>query len=491
MAEFNSAFPRPKTKSLINAVWQDYLWFNKAEDFGYCTKCGNHFSPVKMAHKKERECPVCHAKLTAKHTKYAGEEIHWLVVPRFDGDRLLTRRYRICVHWNDVTNPDVWVDELFRDVQEGSRWSGYMWWHTSEDINAWMPYCERRGMFYGSYTGNYYMPHSETIYHPERLPKMLAQTKYRYFPVCELIEKGRPWQINSMIALAERRPWIELLYKVGFTNLVKSYMGNSYGAPSINEKATNVVDLLKLSHAQYKLMLEIGDPTPKQLKLLQDYPTQSLDDLNALAEMDDKMYDGAKQAYKLITAGKRKTLRYVLELPKQDARDYFDYVRWLDELGYPADDYYLHPADFRSAHDKLMHERQKEQGKRARREKRLQNKVIAALKEKNDIPAFHLHHNGLFVTMAGSADELQREGATLHHCVATYADRVAKGETTILFIRREEAPDTPYYTMEFKDGAIAQIRGKANCAPTGDVVRFRDAFISELAKNVRQVKEAA
>ena len=55
----------------------------------------------------------------------------------------------------------------------------------------------------------------------------------------------------------------------------------------------------------------------------------------------------------------------------------------------------------------------------------------------------------------------------------------------ILFIRKESEPDKPYYTMEFKDGIIQQLRGYANCEPTREVLRFRDDFIRELGKNVK------
>ena len=489
MAAFNAAMPRPKTKSIINSVWEDYLWFSKKDRVGYCTKCGGDFAPAKpFKHGAVLECPVCHKKLKARDTHRKNkEDIRWVVVAYMDGDRLLTRRFRVLIVWNDFRNPLVDVEELYRDVHDGKEWSGYMWWRTNDDRMMWQPYKEQRGGFYyNAYTSNFYTPHEESIYHPERLPKMLSETKYRYFPVMELLPPNAAWGIDGMLHLAATKPWIELLYKVGFVTLANAAI-RGYNALCVDANATSVIKLLKVTRNSYKLLLSIGDPSPAQLAMLQRYPADTLEDLQHLLFMDKAMYHGADKAWDMMqTKHGRKTLRYLSTLDQKDVRDYFDYVSWLDKLGYDiTDEYYLFPSDFHTAHDTLADAYKKYQDRAARKQKRLQNKVIARLKEQNDLPAFHLHSNGLFVTIAGSTDELAREGRELHHCVATYSDKVARGETMILFIRRESDPDTPFYTMEFKDGVIQQLRGYANCEPTGEVLRFRDDFVKELDKNVK------
>ena len=81
----------------------------------------------------------------------------------------------------------------------------------------------------------------------------------------------------------------------------------------------------------------------------------------------------------------------------------------------------------------------------------------------------------MIVTPESSGD-LEAEGKALSHCVRTYAERMAKGETTIVFVRKAEDPGTPFYTMEIKDGQVVQLRGKHNCAPTPDVMKFEKEF---------------
>ncbi|NLZ70471.1 MAG: hypothetical protein GX907_03965 [Clostridiaceae bacterium] len=61
-----------------------------------------------------------------------------------------------------------------------------------------------------------------------------------------------------------------------------------------------------------------------------------------------------------------------------------------------------------------------------------------------------------------SYEDLSREGYILSHCVATYAGKIAAGESLIFFLRRKTDPDRPFYTIEIQDGLIAQIRGRSN-----------------------------
>ena len=86
------------------------------------------------------------------------------------------------------------------------------------------------------------------------------------------------------------------------------------------------------------------------------------------------------------------------------------------------------------------------------------------------------------LVLPSSADDLKREGQTLHHCVATYADRVAKKQTMILFVRKVEAPQEPFFTMEWRDNRVIQCRGSHNCDMPGDVKAFVSAFEKQMQK---------
>lgn len=68
------------------------------------------------------------------------------------------------------------------------------------------------------------------------------------------------------------------------------------------------------------------------------------------------------------------------------------------------------------------------------------------------------------------------EGEKLHHCVDTYVDSVISGKTDIVFIRKVENPDTPFYTMEICNNKIVQCSGFGNCSIDEELMSFIKNF---------------
>lgn len=65
---------------------------------------------------------------------------------------------------------------------------------------------------------------------------------------------------------------------------------------------------------------------------------------------------------------------------------------------------------------------------------------------------------GLTIRAPESVEELNQEGGVLMHSVASFADAIIAGSTNIMFIRRTDMPDIPYYTVEVRpDGSIRQV----------------------------------
>lgn len=77
------------------------------------------------------------------------------------------------------------------------------------------------------------------------------------------------------------------------------------------------------------------------------------------------------------------------------------------------------------------------------------------------------------------ADEIRDEGARLNHCVHTYIDRVIEGHTCIVFMREKKKPEAPLVTVEIRDNAIVQARGKYNRATTPQESEFLKQFAKE------------
>lgn len=81
-----------------------------------------------------------------------------------------------------------------------------------------------------------------------------------------------------------------------------------------------------------------------------------------------------------------------------------------------------------------------------------------------ELKKYRYENNGLLIRPAASLKEFIDEGKALCHCVASYADRHADGKVSIFFIRRSNAPEVPYYTLQydFDNMCIVQNHGYKN-----------------------------
>ncbi|MEQ2615733.1 PcfJ domain-containing protein, partial [Intestinimonas aquisgranensis] len=114
----------------------------------------------------------------------------------------------------------------------------------------------------------------------------------------------------------------------------------------------------------------------------------------------------------------------------------------------------LWPEDLHAAHDSATEELA---DKQAREEKK---RRAASLKERRLKYEFEL--DGLKIVFPATSLAIRREGKALCHCVGGYAERHMNGVTTILFLRRTDAPATPYITLEMDGNQLRQIHGYDN-----------------------------
>lgn len=74
--------------------------------------------------------------------------------------------------------------------------------------------------------------------------------------------------------------------------------------------------------------------------------------------------------------------------------------------------------------------------------------------------------------------DIVEEGINQSHCVASYVERVAKGDTMILFMRETDNIEQSLITIEVRDSKVCQVRGYANRSTTKE----EDLFIKKWAK---------
>lgn len=104
---------------------------------------------------------------------------------------------------------------------------------------------------------------------------------------------------------------------------------------------------------------------------------------------------------------------------------------------------------------------------------------------------FDYQKAGLKIFVPRDAADIRREGKLQHHCVGAtdrYMERMAKGETFILFLRQAETPETPYYTLEVEyDGKIRQSYGAYDRKPDWEKIEpVLTGFTRKIAQRTKK-----
>lgn len=158
-----------------------------------------------------------------------------------------------------------------------------------------------------------------------------------------------------------------------------------------------------------------------------------------------------------------------------------DYWNALHKVNGNMDPALLYPKNLIKAHDDM--------NDKVREKANLELDMnIRKYSQENEYLSFCDEETGLTIFPAPSHQALIDEGKTLHHCVATYAKSVSEGKTLILFIRKTAEPETPYFTLEFRNGNVAQNRGMRNCNRTAEVKAFEEKWLKHIKEGKKNGK---
>ena len=315
---------------------------------------------------------------------------------------------------------------------------------------------------------------------------------------------------NRMLFLYQllSNPDIEKFYKLGFVNMVKEIATSSYNASELIwdymgypvSSSKNVLNKYGINSYQAKKIVEYLNNT-KNIGLY-DERTKILRYLrnmyDNLSDLDNKTFDrlfniatyseggnsfcgySSFSVFRKITEKKglqTALLRteQIIEAYKKEKTEechynihsvfttYDDVLRMAESLtNYFDDDVFKIKTinDIYETHNNmiyLLNKYQKEIYKTSFEEK--QKKWKKYLFEDEEY----------LIVAPKESDDLAKEGMELHHCVKSYIDAVSEGRTNILFLRKKEEPEKPFFTIEVtNDDKIRQIHGFANCNITSD-----------------------
>lgn len=275
---------------------------------------------------------------------------------------------------------------------------------------------------------------------------------------------------GKYLYLWQTYPVLEQIVKAGLFQLVDDIL--EYRATdAIKRKGRKPTEFLSVTKKEFRRLRDMNGGA-KELKWLQ------FEKSSGRIIKDEEIYWMAKEELE------PKDLQFVLDrmsicqvrhyLVKQSEKSGDDISHilqvWKDYLSMAGklrldvyDSIIYRTSDLQRRHSEAviqMEEKKKEIRRRELEEKYVgfQEQLIA-LKEKYEFSAGEYK-----IVAPKSIDDILYEGDTLHHCVNktdNYFDRIASKESYILFLRKKENPEVPFYTLEAEpDGTIRQKRAE-------------------------------
>lgn len=454
---------------------------------GYCTHCRSKVKIDGALHRKSGICPVCHSKITflcKSRAGYIRDEIGAGIMQKVSSGFVI-RTFHVCKRYDkSYQRPAMSVYErsrVFFDAGGETRQYHNGICEETQD-SRWYPV-------------KYMADGEKSVLYTKNLRELLSETGLKYSGLYEYAtsERGREIQPVRYIKFFYSEEKIEYLAKMGMTSLITDIMAE-HTQSGFDFRKPTIFEIMGMSKEDTRYAQEINAnlTTVKELKHLrrQDIKMTYRQFEDAREIFGDAYHDYLKML-KHGTPGKViKYLRQQAEGKKRQRyqnilKDWIDYVSFGKQLGYDfKNDFVLYPKDLRARHDTASFLVQEKEKARKKKEINEQNKQIKTLYEEWK-EKYQFENKTLLIAVPEEASDIVEEGQKLHHCVGSYVQRVAKGETVILFIREKDHPEEPFYTVEIKDGKVSQCRGKYNAGMTEEVRRF----VGQFEKNILNPKQ--
>lgn len=332
------------------------------------------------------------------------------------------------------------------------------------------------------------------------LPETYAEMKGTMFQYSALREFVAAAGVTNPIDYMERylhTPQIEMLTKLGMTDVVKELVSCRYGIV-YSQYATRPDVFLGINKDKVKLLIEkkgnvnILKILQMERRLQQNWTAQQIE---SLAEIDAVQGD-IERILSMMTL--QKALNQIAKYAgcefgtgcssamariKHTATTYFDYLYMRAQLGYNmSNTVYQKPRNLEVAHNKMMAEIDKKQVDKRMLEVAERYPLIRKNYRKLRKRYFFEDEN-FIIRPARSAEEIVQEGRILHHCVGgdTYLRKHNEQESIILFLRFKEEQETPYITVEIEGERIVQWYGAHDRKPDEDrMQQWLNQYITRL-----------
>ncbi|MDR0924193.1 MAG: PcfJ domain-containing protein [Hungatella sp.] len=468
--------PKGAKKWMIRLFDKDHIIFyetlTEKKAKGICSSCAAEIeydrSKEKPKHNELCRCPVCKKQgiYKAKGKQSHVQIMKKAIVMQKTETGFVSRFYEVDYRANS-TGESIMACEAARTMYNGKGWKDYY------------SYSYYQGQRWTDSNSCQTVKGTGYVY-TKNLDEVLDGTPFKYCAMAELQENtDGPIQHTSLLESFERRPFIEYLIKMRLYRFTNEFLEHPYEA-GLDHGQQRPDKLLKLPKDKINELIRINgglaalhrlrvETTMKRAFTLEEAEIIDRYKVNLGSLLEIEQYAGMTKFLRYMKSqlGRKKNSGYFIN-------DWKDYIRMLQNDGLELTTANMFPRSLKAEHDKMI--------KAVEIMKNIEKneKYLEMAKQYKEHYSFS--YKGLIVVIPESLEDIVKEGNKQHHCVASYVDRVAAGNTCIVFVRKETEPDQPFYTMELQDVKIIQCRGKYNADQTPEVKKFLAKFKKEIEK---------
>lgn len=428
------------------AFWKkQYIFYNASKGEAYCTACRKTIkTKMKSVHNKQVECPKCGRIVTAKS---------WKKQKTIDDNETAALIQKIS---------DGYIIRFFEcrkinRLQEKWREQVIFWEYGRTQLDKRMRFV--RDYDYGNFkqTGqdrwcrsNYVNHYSCAVVYPRNLEMLRKSTRLIDIPLEKMLEREKEHRVRIENLLHPDKG-VGYLIHAGLTRMAMEYIESQR---IVNKNAKDAQGAMGIDRNRICRLKELNGGMRVLEWLRYEQKTGRKLSQKLLVRLD-RMQISQKDLKDIMQYGitPEKALNYIEKQPEgknavlTEWKDYLDMAK--KEHMDTTDDIVRYPKNLRRRHNELADLRNKKKEKERAKQYSLIDQKIRKLLPR--VARYYWEDKEYMIVPAAKCEELMREGRILHHCVGAssrYMEKMAAGESWILFLRRKDSLEDPYYTVE-------------------------------------------
>lgn len=462
---------------------------------GHCSYCQKTVTLTEHPyHGQIGKCPECSKKITYKSTGRIStlqtDRAAIQIISHIEGGFLVKiygayKRYGDNCSWgHDFKNPEFIIYESERIIYLNGKSVRYNWDNFKQRKMRWVKECEDllRG------TWNY-----KTTVYPYNFDQIESEV-IKHSSMKYMIDKGYNVDPIRWINGEQGNPSIEMLAKIGCYELAQDMLEIKYDKDIILQGETELAKMIMIDAARLKRIKNMEGGIYHLRWMQQEKKTNTIwpdEMIKYFAEFEtgpkdlDFIHD--RMSYIKIYNYFLKNRINTKEKVNEFLTTWRDYLNMAQKLKMDVTKEMIYkPKCLKDAHsdvvDMLNEADMKKSAAVVAKKYKNANKNCKALKKYE-----YIGEKFQIIAPTGIID-IFYEGMKLRHCIHTcdfYFDRINKKEAYLVFLRRNENPKTPWYTLEIEPGG--NIRQKRT---TGDTQKedLKEAmpFLKQWQKEIQK-----